>query len=251
MPEGRMNFESITQIYREEKRKKGLEPLPLNFFEMLRDYIRELQRSCDEEDRRAPHSPKSIMLRDELKKALKKRDEIWGIRTRKLVTLASSKHVGASVDTKPFTKVELRIFETIVRTLESGTQEVYGIAPCPPDIVEEARPSEEPRVVAPISKAAEPSPGSKGPEPSISTIPKTRESAQKQREPAGAVQAKESVPKCEDEVVVQILEDLPPVAGKDMNYLLKKGDVVSLPPDVAGVLCKSKKAEKVEMRTRG
>jgi DNA replication initiation complex subunit (GINS family) len=148
MPEERVTFESITQVYREEKSKKGLVPLPNDFYQNMRTYISELQKRCDEEDAQAPHSPKSIILHDELKKALKKMDEIWKIRMRKLVTFASSKLMGASIDKKPMTIEEPRIFEDIMGILKGGTDEVYGMveAKVMEDIVThmDEEPQEEP-----------------------------------------------------------------------------------------------------------
>jgi DNA replication initiation complex subunit (GINS family) len=52
-----------------------------------------------------------------------------------------------------------------------------------------------------------------------------------------------------DELAVQILEDLPPLAGKNVNYLLKKDDVVTLPKEIASVLCKKNKAKQIEINT--
>jgi DNA replication factor GINS len=45
-----------------------------------------------------------------------------------------------------------------------------------------------------------------------------------------------------DQVILRILEDLPPIAGADRNYKLKKEDLVTLPPAIAKALVARKKA---------
>lgn len=264
MPGERVTFESITQVYREERSKKGLVPLPKDFYENMRAYISELQKRCDEEDAKAPHSPKSIILHDELKKALKKRDEIWKIRMRKLVTFASSKLMGASIDKKPMTVEEQRIFEDIMNILKGGTDEVYGLveAKAMEDIVShmEEEPREEPERT-PQEPAAEIEEERRIEEPTPEK-PKAKEQsslkidgawtakkeAKTELKAAQTVEKKDEVerPKS-DELAVQILEDLPPLAGKNVNYHLRKDDVVTLPKEIASVLCKKNKAKMIEI----
>jgi DNA replication initiation complex subunit (GINS family) len=49
------------------------------------------------------------------------------------------------------------------------------------------------------------------------------------------------------ERLLMILEDLPPFVSEDRkSYTLKKGDIVTLPPDTARILIKNKKAKVVE-----
>jgi DNA replication initiation complex subunit (GINS family) len=265
MPGERVTFESITQVYREEKSKKGLVPLPKDFYRNMRTYISELQKRCDEEDVRAPHSPKSIILHDELKKALKKRDEIWKIRMRKLVTFASSKLMGASIDKKPMTGEEQRIFEDIMKILKGGTDEVCGLveAKVMEDIVThmDEEPQEEPERVPQESSPAEVEEETMI-EESVPEEPKAKEhsslkidgawSAKEERKTEVEVPQKakiqdETEKPSGDELAVQILEDLPPLAGKNVNYHLRKDDVVTLPKEIASVLCKKNKARMIEI----
>jgi len=55
-------------------------------------------------------------------------------------------------------------------------------------------------------------------------------------------------PTLKDHVVVHVLEDLPPFAGIDTTYHLKKEDVVTLPQTIAKVLVDRGKARIVQMR---
>jgi DNA replication initiation complex subunit (GINS family) len=265
MPGERITFESITRVYREEKSKKGLVPLPKDFYQNMRTYISELQKRCDEEDAQAPHSPKSIILHDELKKALKKRDEIWKIRMRKLVTFASSKLMGASIDKKPMTGEEQRIFEDIMSILKGGTDEVYGLveAEVMEDIVShmaeepqeepERAPQKPPEVEAREDIKIEESipERTKAKEQSSLKIDggwTAKEGGKTEVAVAQIEEKKEDIERPRsDKLAVQILEDLPPLAGKNVNYHLKKDDVVTLPKEIASVLCKKNKARKIEI----
>jgi DNA replication initiation complex subunit (GINS family) len=247
MPEERITFERITQIYREEKRKKSLVPLPEDFFIGLKRYIDELQTKCEEEDKHSPHSPKSIMLRDELKKSLKKRDEIWKIRMRKLVTFASSKLMGASIDTKPFTKEESEIFENVVRILEEGTHQVHGTAGRNDStgLSSKAFTEGEKRMEGPRKTDMKSSKGNMI-ETAIENALKPLSGHQESRGAVPKVEEERIAP--DDKAIVHILEDLPPLAGADGDYHLKKDDIITLPKHLAKVLCDKNKAKIVETK---
>jgi len=57
----------------------------------------------------------------------------------------------------------------------------------------------------------------------------------------------EDVPAPSSNVVIRILEDIPPFAGVEGNYDLKKEDVTSLPRQVAEVLVKQGKAQEIQV----
>jgi DNA replication initiation complex subunit (GINS family) len=52
--------------------------------------------------------------------------------------------------------------------------------------------------------------------------------------------------KSENYAVVRIIEDIPPFAGLDGEYNLKKEDVISLPKNIAKILCDKGKAIKIK-----
>ncbi len=54
-------------------------------------------------------------------------------------------------------------------------------------------------------------------------------------------------PTLKDHVLVHVLEDLPPFAGIDTTYRLKKEDVVTLPKTIAQILVDRGKARIVQM----
>ncbi len=54
-------------------------------------------------------------------------------------------------------------------------------------------------------------------------------------------------PSLKDHVLVHVLEDLPPFAGIDTTYRLKKEDVVTLPKTIADILVGRGKARIIQM----
>ena len=54
------------------------------------------------------------------------------------------------------------------------------------------------------------------------------------------------VPTLKDHVLVHVLEDIPPFAGIDTTYRLKKEDVVTLPKTIAKILVDRGKARIVQ-----
>ena len=60
-----------------------------------------------------------------------------------------------------------------------------------------------------------------------------------------------AAPELKDHVVVHVLEDLPPFAGIDTTYRLKKEDVVTLPKTLAKILVDRGKARIVQMGGSG
>jgi DNA replication initiation complex subunit (GINS family) len=54
-------------------------------------------------------------------------------------------------------------------------------------------------------------------------------------------------PTLKDHVLVHVLEDLPPFAGIDTTYRLKKEDVITLPATIAKILVDRGKARIVQV----
>ncbi|MFQ5838592.1 MAG: hypothetical protein ACE5HJ_07395 [Thermoplasmata archaeon] len=197
-----VTLERILQVYREESQKKALTPLERDFWERVQKYVASLEDDLSKESSHDPNSAKAALLRDELRKVLKRRDQIYQYRERKMLLLASSAASGASVDTTPLTPEEEESFEAMLEVLERGRLRALAME------VEESR---------------------------------------KGQGEAEEVEEKEEAPKeaAPDQVLVRVLEDIPPFLGLDVTYRLKKEDVVTLPEEVAQVLISKGKAERI------
>lgn len=207
-------LERILQVYREESRRKGLTSLEADFWERVRAHVQGLEADLNRESARDPNSAKAALLRDELKKVLRRREQIWQYRERKMALMACSAAAGAPADTSPLTPVEVQTFQAIMGVLEGGRRQAFG---------------EEETLAEPEEAASE--------EPEVPTEPEAAgETPGTPRKPAPAL------------TLVRVLEDLPPFMGVDVTHRLKKEDVVSLPDEVAKVLLEKGKAERIRPR---
>ncbi len=222
--EEEVNFERVTKVYREESGKKTLVALEADFYDKLASYIARLDGSANKEAQKDPNSPKALLLQDELRKVRKRRDQIFTYRERKLALLASSRASGAEVEVPNLPAQERGLFEGMVALLGKSRAEAFGGSPLPALV-------ESP---IPPSAAARP------------------EVAKKEPERMKVVRAEDTKrvavpPSLKDHVLVHVLEDLPPFAGIDTTYRLKKEDVVTLPKTIAEILVGRGKARIVQM----
>jgi DNA replication initiation complex subunit (GINS family) len=212
MAEEGVNFERITRIYREETSKSTLTKLEADFYEKMNSYFEDLKSSANKEISKDAHSPKAVMLQDEVRKVNQKRDQIYRARERKIVLMASSKVGGTEVDTKVLTKNEKTLFGILVEDLKGARQQIFV--------------GEKP----PTKKAA----------------PKPEKKVEK-KEPAPPMKEVKTEDAEEGTAVIKVLEDIPPFAGIDVTYELKKEEVVTLPMKVARILSESGKAKVLEI----
>src|SRR3989442_4149142 len=217
--EEEVNFERVTKVYREESGKKTLVALEAYFYDKLASYIARLDESANKEAQKDTNSPKALLLQDELRKVRKRRDQIFTYRECKLALLASSRASGAAVDVPHLPDHERGLFESMVALLSKSRVDAFGGSHL-------AAPVESPM---PQSPAARPAAAKKEPE---------------RRKVVRAEDTKRVAvpPSLKDHVLVHVLEDLPPFAGIDTTYRLKKEDVVTLPKTIAQILVDRGKA---------
>lgn len=207
-----ITLERILQVYREESQKKALTPLEPDFWERVQRLVADLEKDLRDESSHDPNSAKAALLRDELKKVLKRRDHIYQYRERKRAMMAASAAAGADVDLSPLTPLEEESFRSLLDVLGQGRRRAFGLG--------EERIEAPPRAEAPKGEKKE------------------KKGGETKRQPK------------KDQVLVRILEDIPAFLGIDATYELKKEDVVSLPQQVAKVLLDQGKAEVITPRLK-
>ena len=206
-----VDFDRVTKIYREESSKKSLARLEPDFYGKLAAYIRNLETKAAEEIAKGPNSPKTMLLQDELRKVVKKREQIVQYRQRKIALLASSKANGGEADVAALATPEAELFGRLVDLLGKARALAFGqVAPAEPA-------SPKPPAPTPVSAT-----------PAAPPAPVFQRLAEPPR--------KIAPPAPKDLVIVHVLEDIPTFAGIDAEYSLKKEDVVTLPRAIAKVL---------------
>jgi DNA replication initiation complex subunit (GINS family) len=225
-PEEDVNFERVTKVYREESGKKTLVNLEADFYDHLAAYVARLDEAANAEAQKDPNSPKALLLQDELRKVRKRRDQIFTYRERKLALLASSRASGAEVEVPHLTTQERTLFDNMVALLKKSRADAFGAS-------------------TPAAKESPPPPAEPQGAPADSAKPKVPERMKVIR--AENTKRTTTPPTLKDHVLVHVLEDLPPFAGIDTTYRLKKEDVVTLPKTIAQILVDRGKARIVQM----
>ncbi len=213
----RVDFERITQVYREESGKKQLVELEPDFYDAANEYLKRLERETARASGENATAPKTQFLQDELRKARKRLEQIYQYRERKIALLAQSNVSGVETELKGITVQEQVLFERLVAALGDSRRLVFGGSQVAEQRVEVPRAEEKPRE----SEAA-----GQPPKPISAPPPQTQRKT----------------------VTVYVMEDVPPFAGIDVTYKLMKEDVVSMPEEYANVLVKRGKARVVEVR---
>ena len=222
--EEEVNFERVTKVYREESGKKTLVTLEADFYDKLAAYVARLDASANAESQKNPNAPKALLLQDELRKVRKRRDQIFTYRERKLALLASSRASGADVEVPNLPTQERLLFEGMVALLKASRADAFGASPG----------AKEPPAPAPEASTSKPTPAAKDSDRMrIVRAEDTKRTAVR--------------PSLKDHVLVHVLEDLPPFAGIDTTYRLKKEDVITLPKTIAEILVNRGKARIIQV----
>src|SRR2546422_2418678 len=129
MADEEVNFERVTKIYREESSKKTLSRLEPDFYRKAATYVRALEAKAAEEVVKGPNSAKAMLLQDELRKVLKKREQIVQYRQRKIALLAASKANGGGADGPGPPTPEAGVFQRLLANLLPSPQGRVGGAP--------------------------------------------------------------------------------------------------------------------------
>lgn len=224
--EEEVNFERVTKVYREEGGKKTLAALEEDFYDKLAAYVKRLETDANREAQASPNAAKALMLQDELRKVLKRREQIFTYRERKLALLASSKASGAETEVMSLPRQDRALFDAMVALLVRTRADAFGGSP----FGSEPGPTEAQKPAGPAAAPPEKRPGS-----TMKVL-----SSEETKKPKVA-------PSLKDHVVVHVLEDLPPFAGLDTTYSLRKEDVVTLPKTIAEILVSRGKARIVQM----
>lgn len=219
-------FETIAQVYREERSSTTLTQLPVQFYKQLADYLERLRDSYLEERNDNPTSPKTMMLEDEYNKAQKRALQIYEHRERKVVLLALQAANGGKPNIKPMTQKEKKAYEILVDTISKNRSQILltkeeNTCESKTFLDDEQKPSKvevmdkKGDVIATHSK--EKKKMKEGTETSIDDL--------KQENP-----------------VLLILEDIPSFETEERIFNLKKDDTITLPKKFAKILCNHGKA---------
>ena len=203
---GDMSYEDIMGLFRQENKSSQLVKVDPALYDKIGNYIKALRKESEREIAMNPMSQASMMLNDQLKKAIDKAKRIYELRQRKISLLALRKVAGDNPDTSSLTPDELVLFSSMTSVLGAHKDSKADFEDLGPRFT-------QPKDVEVLPVV-----------PSAEVCDKKKET-------------RENMEHAKDELVlVRVLEDVPTFAGVDKDYKLRKEDIVSLPKNVANTL---------------
>ena len=203
---GDMSYEDIMGLFRQENKSSQLTKVDPALYDKISAYIKTIRKESERELAMNPMSQASMMLNDQLKKAIDKAKRVYELRQRKISLLALRKVAGDNPDTSNLTPDELVLFSNLTSVLGAHKDSNADFEELGPRFT-------QPRDVAVLPEA-----------PSQ----KTCESKHEHGKGEDMVS--------DDLVLVRVLEDVPTFAGVDKDYKLRKEDIVSIPKNIANTL---------------
>lgn len=239
MPEvpDNVSYEMLQDLLRSERRSNKLVVLQPRFWILAREFLATITEAFKVEQAKDPFGRPVMLLTDQVKNARHAAESLWALRERKLAMLA----LAATKEAKRpegITPDEAQLYQQLLDALAQGRSATFGdllparsLAPPPTPVPGPA--SAAPAMQMPIlDRPAAPS--SPAAVPPIAVAPM-----------GGAVQVPaDTQAEAKSELVtIRALGDIPPFVGPDMQtYLLKSGDIATVPPSIAQLLVRRNKA---------
>lgn len=229
MDEDEVSYETLQDLLRQEKRSNRLAPVTDGFWRRLREFLKQIESEFLREQGKDPFSRKVSMLRDRVMHAQQAADSVWTLRERKIAMLAVA-HVRDGGDPQGLTNKEQIVYDGLLDVLRAGRGTIFAGTSVEP--VDRGDPvgATPPAPQVPESDSDQ----------DMEAIP---EPPQVPTEPAVVP----SDTKDGDQLTIRALGDIPPFVGPDMQtYLLKEGDLATVPKNIGNLLVKRGKAAAVE-----
>ena len=232
-----VSYELLQDLLRAERRSNKLMPVQARFWPEVRAFLDTVTQAFRIEQAKDPFSRQVMRLSDEVKNAKHAAESLWALRERKLAMLA----LAATRERKMpegITPDEGALYHDLLAVLEEtrnrvfeGTVSAPSLNPPPLQVPSAApAPTAAPAVQMPIhERPAEVAPAVAAAAPQTVTVPADTANA------------------APDTVTIRALGDIPPFVGPDMQtYLLKAGDIASVPPSIANLLVRRNKAAVID-----
>lgn len=228
-----VSYEMLQDLLRAERRSNKLMPVAARFWPDVRQFLDTVTQAFRIEQARDPFSRQVMRLSDEVKNAKHAAESLWALRERKLAMLALAATrerkmpEGVTPDEGALYHDFLALLEETRNRVFDGTVSAPSLQP-PPLPVPSVAPATAPAVQMPLQERPAPAAPVAVASPTV-TIPADTMGA-----PA-------------DTVTIRALGDIPPFVGPDLQtYLLKAGDIATVPPSIANLLVRRNKAAVID-----
>ncbi|MFO7793301.1 MAG: hypothetical protein R6W73_10060 [Candidatus Saliniplasma sp.] len=259
MPEDEFKISDLREVLLRERNSKQLTEIPEGFYRRLREYLNELEDEIEEVG--FPSDSRSKALHREYSRAKNYAEDLFSRRSQK-VALASVHHVAGSkkVNTSSMTTREEKLFYDIVALLEEMEEELFFGG-----YKRDVKPEKEKVSDEEVEKPGKTPEKTREKETSVDEVTDEGEMEDKEKRKENKEKGKADVSKpinespiqeddsikdideIPSEILIHVIEKVPPFVDMDATYDLKKEDVVTLREDIANVLIKRGKARKIEL----
>lgn len=216
-----INYKTLRKIQQAERQSPMITRIESHFYKDVSVYIKRLHERLEEETQ----AQKKMLLHEELQNIEKIARNIYEHREKKIILAAISKARGGNPSHENMIKKENQFFKDIYHLILSARSNIYEQSLSassdmkPPENIDTGKPSSsttnknEPKNTEKTKKA-----------------PSKTSSKQKNSHP-----------------IIRIINDIPTFIGTDNHtYTLRKADVLTIPPDMADMLIKRKKAQLIK-----
>lgn len=216
-----INYKTLRRIQQTERQSPTLTHIDPFFYKELSRYLQKLQTRLDQET--IPQ--KQMLLHEELQNIKKIAQNIYEHREKKIILAAISKARGGSPALKNMVKEEKTFFTKILEIIFDARDVIFEQKT---DNIKTQKKHEE------IQEKSEDS--TKKEKTETSTDSEKKEEKEIPEKPL----AKNTNP------IIRIIKEIPQFVGTDTKtYQLRKGDILSIPPDMAKMLEKRHVAQKL------
>ncbi len=233
MADDDLAYEDVVDVWEREKDYEQPCDLPDDFYRRLREYIQDLEKKT-EEIGITPSNKSEKRVQKQYERVKKISELFFKERQKKIVLAAYHKSLGQAVSTKNLTDKELQLLDEVSSLLKDLKNIVFlgEYKRKPKDDRDEEEVSREEKREKEEKKAEE----------------REESKAEKEEDQAtGTEEIEREKVEPHEELLIHILEDVPPFVDLDTSYELNKEDVVTLQEDIAEVLIERGKARKIRL----
>src|SRR4030065_892787 len=114
---GDITYEDVLGLFRQESKSSQLTKVDPALYDKIALYIKTLRKESEREVAMNSMSQASMMINDQLKKAIDKAKRVYELRQRKISLLGLREVAGANPDTANLTPDELILFSSLVSVM--------------------------------------------------------------------------------------------------------------------------------------
>ncbi|NLI73287.1 MAG: hypothetical protein GX369_00730 [Euryarchaeota archaeon] len=237
-------YDDLTEVYRKEQRAKNVTEVRKDLYAAIREKLTELRKETEKEFASNQFSTKAKLAANQLTKFREKADQVFEFRMEKILAMTLRAALGNRVDTARLTSEETELFtqvSSLLKEYHTTLLEIeVGARSSHLESASESLEIQEPHLeYSETVDDAEDNGYTDDVEDSATTDEDDDYARDDDVEP---IPSDPDIHIDSDIIILRITEDLPPFAGPDRNYHLRKEDVVCLPSAIAKALIARKKA---------